>query len=240
MEGTMATPKLSRKAQTEATRSRMLNAAYSLFCAHGYTATTMGSIAAAAGVAVQTVYFTFHTKAELMSEVVISTAGGPEAATPVPDRGWMTEVQNTQDGRRALALVVEHGVDIYQRMAPLSPAVRMAASVDEDVRRFWSHVTAERRASMRRMAVWLGELGQLRPELTVEEGGDVLAALQSHETFLSLVTESGWPILRYKAWLYRTLCCALLPDKVIGPVRNPTEGLSYEVELVSAGYAPRA
>jgi AcrR family transcriptional regulator len=44
----------------------MIRAAYELFSAEGHNATTMGRIAERANVAVQPVYFTFHTKDELL------------------------------------------------------------------------------------------------------------------------------------------------------------------------------
>ena len=58
---------LTRRDRARATRLRITKAAYNLFCDQGYTGTTMSDIADAAGVAVQTVYFTFHTKSELLS-----------------------------------------------------------------------------------------------------------------------------------------------------------------------------
>ena len=53
--------KLSRRGRAKATQWRIVKAAYDLFCAQGYAATTMAQIAEAARVAVQTVYFAFHT-----------------------------------------------------------------------------------------------------------------------------------------------------------------------------------
>ena len=45
--------------------------------------TTMDAIAADAGVAVQTVYFTFHTKAELLL-AAMTVAGGESEAQEIP------------------------------------------------------------------------------------------------------------------------------------------------------------
>src|SRR5437763_1750044 len=56
----------SRKERAGETRRRMLEAASRLFSRRGYANTTLKSVAAEAGVAVQTVYFTFHSKAELL------------------------------------------------------------------------------------------------------------------------------------------------------------------------------
>ena len=56
-----------RRARARATQWRIVKAAFGLFCERGYSGTTMAQIAEAAGVAVQTVYFTFHTKAAVLS-----------------------------------------------------------------------------------------------------------------------------------------------------------------------------
>ena len=55
----------ARRTRADATRRRMVDAAAKLFAQRGYAATTMAAIAQQAGVAVQTVYFTFHSKTEL-------------------------------------------------------------------------------------------------------------------------------------------------------------------------------
>ena len=60
---------VKRQAKAAATRARIIANAYALFCENGYRATTMDLIARRAGVAVQTVYFTFHTKDDLLKAV---------------------------------------------------------------------------------------------------------------------------------------------------------------------------
>ena len=58
----------------------MIYAAQEVFTSHGYAGARMTDIAAEAGVGVQTVYFTFHTKAELLQAcyelAVLLTASG--------------------------------------------------------------------------------------------------------------------------------------------------------------------
>ena len=55
-----------RRAQAEATRVDILDAAQRLFEARGYAATTVEAIAAEAGVALKTVYVAFETKSGLL------------------------------------------------------------------------------------------------------------------------------------------------------------------------------
>ncbi|MDQ1643731.1 MAG: hypothetical protein QOJ90_3082, partial [Actinomycetota bacterium] len=48
----------------------MLDSAHELFVSEGYATTTMERIAAEAGVAIQTLYYTFRTKGQLLREVI--------------------------------------------------------------------------------------------------------------------------------------------------------------------------
>ena len=65
----------------------MLAAAYDLFCELGFRAATMDAIAERAGVAVQTLYFTFHTKDELVQAVHEWTVLGDDPVAP-PLQSW--------------------------------------------------------------------------------------------------------------------------------------------------------
>lgn len=60
----------SRQSQKEATRRRVIEAARELFDAHGYQGTTIREIARHAGVAVGSVFTTFASKGEILSEVM--------------------------------------------------------------------------------------------------------------------------------------------------------------------------
>jgi TetR/AcrR family transcriptional regulator, cholesterol catabolism regulator len=63
-----ATP--ARQSQKEATRQRVIDAARELFDTHGYQGTTIREIARHAGVAVGSVFTTFASKGEILSEVM--------------------------------------------------------------------------------------------------------------------------------------------------------------------------
>ena len=74
----------------------MLDAAYDLFCSDGYRPTTMEAIAERAGVAVQTLYFTFHTKDDLFQEVHERTVLGDENLPP-PMQTWYLAAVASED-----------------------------------------------------------------------------------------------------------------------------------------------
>lgn len=199
-----------RRDRAKATRRKILDGAYRLFCEHGYAPTTMEAIAAEAGVAVQTVYYVFRTKAALLMEVIETAAAGEPDPLPVAERAWMQEALASPDGQKALALVVEHGVDIYTRVAPLGQTVQAASAADPDINTYWKSVGQSRRAGMGRLVAGLAEQGQLRRGLDPKRAGDIMFAVFSHETFLSLTRGAGWSVPEYKAWLHETLSHQLL------------------------------
>src|SRR6188474_2116966 len=67
---TISGPTPARQSQKEATRQRVVDAARDLFDTHGYQGTTIREIARHAGVAVGSVFTTFASKGEILSEVM--------------------------------------------------------------------------------------------------------------------------------------------------------------------------
>jgi TetR/AcrR family transcriptional regulator, regulator of autoinduction and epiphytic fitness len=219
-------PRVSRRDRARATRLRILTSAQSLFVERGYAATTMEDIAASAEVAVQTVYYTFKTKASLLRETVELAGAGRPDEPAVGDRAWWQEALAETSGDRALAVAVEHGVDIYARAAPLWPALHAAAVTDPDVETYFRSLAANRRAGMGQLVRRLEQIGYLRPDLAAHRGGDIVFALFSHETYLALTRDAGWPIEQYKAWLWDALRAQLTGRAEPAPDALP--GLSFE------------
>jgi AcrR family transcriptional regulator len=225
-------PASHRRRRPQETRHRILEASQRLFLEHGYAATTMKAIADDAGVAVQTVYFAFHNKGELLMQVVLATGADDPNAPRHRDREWYREMLSTGDARRQLALLSEHGTDIFVRIAPLIGLVEAALAGDPNLGEVWGATIEDRRRSMREQMEVIARNGPIRPELGIEGAADVVFTLQRPETLRALTVECGWPLERYKAWLYRTLCQQILvdpptPDADIAA----TDGLTF-AELV--------
>jgi AcrR family transcriptional regulator len=225
MSDVKARPGQARRDRAKATRNKIVDSAYRLFCQHGWAQTTMEAIAGEAGVAVQTVYYVFRTKAALLREVIETAAAGQPDPPAVAQRSWMQQALTAPDGHRALALVVEHGVDIYARVAPLGPTIQAAASADPDVDTYWQSVAHTRRAGMGQLIASLTDHGQLRAGLDPQRATDILYVINSHEPFLGLTRDAGWAVAEYKAWLYETLSHQLL--RATKRSTSRTEGLSY-------------
>ena len=223
--GTVKTGKPSRAERARQTRRRMINSARDLFVSQGFAATTMAQIAAAAGVAVQTVHYTFKTKGQLLSEVVEVAAAGEKEPVPAPARLWVRDMLAATSPQRVLALGVENGTAIYERVAELWPAVYAAAAVDPYVDEYFGGVVANRRAGQRGMVARVGELGGLRNGLDIERATDLVVVLAGPDIYRGLVQEARWSIPAYRAWLFTTLVAQLLDDREVDV--NAASGLSF-------------
>lgn len=222
----------TRRRNPAETRRRILESAHALFAERGYTV-TLSAIADRAGVAVQTVYFTFHTKGELLMQVVLAVGADDPAAPRHKDRAWYREMLSSTNPRRQLALLSEHGTDIFARIAPLIGLVDAARATDPHLATAWEQTVMARRDDLREQMEVVARNGTLRSGLDVDAAADLVFVLQRPETLHAFTIECGWSIESYKAWLYETLCQQLLVDSPAGD-GDPTfatAGLSFAGEL---------
>ncbi len=232
---TVKTSKPSRAERARQTRRRVIDNAKELFVAQGYAATTMEQIAAAAGVAVQTLYYTFKTKGQLLTEVVEVTAAGDDDPVSPSGRAWMREMLAASSAQRVLALGVENGTAIYDRVAVLWPAVGAAAAADPYIDEHWRGVVDRRRSGQRGMVARVAELADLRPGLDIERATDLVVVLVGPDVYRGLVQEARWPLPAYKAWLFTTLVQQLLDAREVEP--DAADELSF-AELMSPPTIP--
>ena len=201
-----------RLAQAAQTRLDVLTAARELFPERGYAGTTINEVATVAGVAVETIYRAFGSKAALFKGVLeAAIAGGAErAATPPEQRPAVRKMAEEPDPRRVLELHAATQPGIHARSGPYNRVLREAASADPDLAAVWRQLEAQRLAGMMRLAKRLYDLGALRPGLSVEEARDVLWTVNSYTVYDHLVVERGWPPERYRDWIVATNVHALL------------------------------
>ena len=195
--------KMSRHEQAAATRQRILDAAYDLFCELGYRATTMALIAERAEVAVQTVYFTFRTKDALLQEVHGQTVLGRPRVAPT-DQPWYRAAAAEPDPLRATRLVVEGLATILARVAPMLPVFH--AVVADPAGNVYRKAEALRRPAMYDLAreVLLAK-GQPRPGVDAAYAGDLLVVLLGPEIYRMYVLELGWSRERWVDWTAQVL-----------------------------------
>src|SRR3954452_69296 len=132
-----------RRAQAEATRREILEAAERLFVRDGYAATTMAAIAREAGVALKTVYVAFETKSGLLRALWHLRLRGDEADLPIAERPWYREVLAEPDPERALRLGAHNARLVKERAGALLGVIRSAASADRDAQELWNRIESD-------------------------------------------------------------------------------------------------
>ena len=204
-----------RRAQAAQTRLDVLRSSLDSFLERGYTGTTMNAVAAAAGVAVETIYRAFGSKAALFKAVVeAAIAGGAaRAEVPVEQRPAIRAIIEETDARRVLELHAATQPGIHGRAGPLYRVLREAAASDVELAEVWNQLEAQRLTGMRRLARQLKDRGDLKPEISVEEAGDILWTVNSGAVYDLLVVQRGWSAERYRDWVGSTNARALLAER---------------------------
>jgi AcrR family transcriptional regulator len=198
----------ARRASSDATRRRIIDAARELFIERGYHTTTVAMIATRAEVNVDSVYQLVGRKPVLLRELIEEALSGTDRAVVAEQRSHVVAMRAEPDPARKLAIYARAIRQTQQRMAPLFLALRDAATVDPEARAVW-HEISERRATNMRTLV--RELGGLRQGLTIAQAADVVWATNSSELYVMMTVERGWSPLRFERWLADTWCRLLLP-----------------------------
>jgi AcrR family transcriptional regulator len=200
-----------RKASSDATRRRILDAAQSSLIAHGYRATKVGDIAEAAGVHLGTVYELVGRKPVILRELIERAISGADRAIPAEERDYVAAIRAEPLPARKLALYAAAMRAIQVRLAPLLLALRDAASTEADAAAVWREISDRRAANMRRLAAELAEAGGLRAGLSIDDAADFIWATNSPELYILMTTERGWTPERYEEWLADLWSRYLLP-----------------------------
>jgi AcrR family transcriptional regulator len=200
---------LPRRERAARTRSRIVDAAATEFRALGYHGTTMAAIADRAGVAVQTVYFVFNSKASLLIAAIDSAVMGANQLPP-QDEPWWHESTTSSDGRRSLTLFVTNTARIEQRAAELARVAQAAATTDPEITDLLAHHDALRSAAFSQFVETLEERALLEPDSDRRQVADVLLTLLGSDVYLNLTQARGWSVDRYVSWATDTLCTLLL------------------------------
>jgi AcrR family transcriptional regulator len=158
----------------------------------------MADVAQAAGVAVQTVYFTFHTKSELLSGAYELAVLGELDPLPPGQQPWYVAASGERDVHQALRVLVGGVGEIVRRAAPLDSVVRASGSHDPEaaaIRAFHERLRVD---GYRGMVEMLQAKLPLRAGLTLERATELILFYLGPHAFIGLVTDGGWA---YDDWL---------------------------------------
>src|SRR5581483_1969876 len=199
----------SREAAAETTRRAIVSAASELFFERGYHGAGIDEIAAAAGVAVQTIYNSIGSKRELLVRVLDYAASGERAPTPVGEIA-RERVAAIDDPRALLAAVVSVARGNFERTIPVFRVIREAAAVDPALADLERDRSRQRLANFRHPVERLAELGALRPGVTVDDGAALVFTVVHPDRYRFFVDDAGWATQRWEEWATAALVSALL------------------------------
>ena len=197
-----------RETLAVATRAQIVTAAHALFAEHGYVGTSVGSIAARAGVAVQTIYNTVGNKAAVLSAVLDAAASGPDAPVPVPVF-MMDRTRQATDLDALVGVLADWFAQANPRTAPIMSIIRQAAAVDEDAAHLERRRAAQRLSNYRLAAAAVRERGGLSTGASDDAAAATIWAIGHPNAYRQLVVESGWSDRAYRDWVYGALIASL-------------------------------
>jgi AcrR family transcriptional regulator len=185
-----------RAEQAAVTTRRILDSARRGFGDAGYAATTLREIATGAGVAVQTVYAVFGSKANILRALRESVATDPAASEAYAAALAATDLDEALGSfARSIRLRWEAGYDIVMIHAS-------AAAADPEIRPEVMAAEAVRNGGIARLARRLGELERSLDVRRVEALLDTLTLAAVYE---QLVARHGWAAEAYESWLVGAL-----------------------------------
>ena len=196
-------PKQTLRAErAEVTRRRIVAAARGLFARDGYGATTLRGIATEAGVAVQTVYAVYGSKAGILAALLDSAVRQPEAESAYRDA--MTQ----RSAKRRLGLFARSIRLRWELAGDVVAIHRDASTADPSLRPEVEAVGRTRRNGITALARSL-EI-RLKPGIDVAQAAAILDALTLPEVYAELVDVQGWTPDQFEAWLADSLGQQLL------------------------------
>jgi AcrR family transcriptional regulator len=215
-----ARSELTRRDRARATRLRITKAAYALFCERGYAGTTMSDIAHAAEVAVQTVYFTFHTKSELLSRAYDLAVLGEGDPLPPDKTAWYLKMTGEPDVTAAIRHAVEGIGEIMKRASPLDSIVRASAGSDPDTAAVRDFHERWRAQGYRAIIEILATKSALRADVSPERATDLLLLYLGMDVYRVLVLDFGWTHQDWIDWAVATVDEQLFTASPSSPPRR--------------------
>jgi len=199
-----------RREQARRTRAAVLDVARRAFLDEGYAATTVGAIAAGAGVSVETVYKAFGNKAGILKAMFDVALVGDDEPVPLQQREMVARIEAEPDGREKLAIYSRAYAQRAARAVPVQRLALDAAASDRGAAGVVEQLAQERLAGMTAFAAHLAASGVLRSGIRARDARDVLWLFTSPEVYERLVVDRGWSVRRFGDWVGAQLAAALL------------------------------
>lgn len=193
-----------RTEYAEMTRLAILEAARALFTEHGYFATKVEQIAAAARVAPATVYAVGGGKNGLLRTLIENAVNSQENAE------LLAGMEAATDPRQLIRLVVGGTRVRFEQWSALMRQVVAAAPQETGVRDSMLLAHESLRGGLRLTADRLYGMGALRDGVDATEAADILWLHLCNAAYFIRGDDLGWSLDRSEAWLNTVLPRELL------------------------------
>jgi AcrR family transcriptional regulator len=208
-----------RAEQARRTQSRILEAARALFLERGFAGTTIAAVAEQAGVAPETVYAVYRTKAGLLGGVVRAAVLRDDGPEEVLEHRWVKDLLGLPDLPAKLAALARHTAQTVELTSPLHTVIAAAGSGKSELDELRRQIREMRFDGQAQVIAAIADERSLRPGLAVQDAADTFSALASPELHHVLTADRGWSEERYARWLEETTKAALL--RADGDVAEP-------------------
>ena len=201
-----------RRAQSQATRRKVIDAARELFIDQGYPATTIEAIADAADTPLPTLYRHFGSKRALLKAVLDSAFGGDDEPIAFVDRPAVQSALAEAEPERLINAFAQIGRELMERSAAVQHVLATAATVDPEANELLAEIRRQRHTGQSRIIAALARHDALDRGVARSELEDIVYALLSPDLYRVLTVERGWTSHRYEAWIARLLKTTLKPS----------------------------
>lgn len=201
-----------RAAQAARTRAAVIAAARRLFDEHGFAATTVTAISAAAGVSPQTVYASFGSKPALVRAILQELEESAEATQ------WRARIDAEREPHRILAAFAQWTRVFFEANGP---SFTLAQEAGADLLDLAEQGDRHRRQALDALVRRLEAMGALRPDLPVAEAVDRAWLVTGIQLYVQATAGCGWTPQAYGDWLAQTLAAQILPPQSPPPTTLP-------------------
>lgn len=197
-----------REQQTEMARKLVASAALDAFLEDGYVGTTMTGVAERAGVARQTVYNLFESKAALLVAAISDRVEGAEQRSQDSDHQAIRDADSPVE---MIELFAASSAGIAERALPVLRIAYEAAAIDGEVAKQLQLSEEHRYQAQSFFVDTLEEKGFLRTDIPTAELKRGFWLLASPHNLLA-AHEAGWDTTTYTTWLTQTVQGLLFPS----------------------------
>lgn len=195
-----------REQQANTARKLIASAALEAFLEDGFVATTMSDIAERAGVARQTVYNLFESKAALLIAAIGDRVEGSEQRSRAEDNQAVRDADSPDE---MIELFARSSAGVAERVLPLLRIAYEAAVIDGEVAKQLQLNEEHRYQAQSFFIDTLEAKGFLRSDIPTAELKRGFWLLASPQTLVTAI-DSGWSIDTYITWLTQAVRGLLL------------------------------